>query len=90
MSAIANLTSAKSAFEYIVAAFPHISSCGVQDQQKLIDNVLENFDSMRPLSKISEKDFGVGLYYMVRSCKQQLLMEMLSCFIVVSPHSMTL
>ncbi len=88
-SAIANLTSAKSAIEFIDGAVPLVASCGIDDQQKLIDNVLENFDEMRCPNEISEKDFRVRLYYMLRSCKQQLLSEMLSCFIVVSPHSMT-
>ena len=40
-----------------------------------------------PPNKIPMKDIGVRLYYMLRGSKQ-LVSEMLSCFFVVSPHSM--
>jgi len=88
IKAIANLTSAKTAIKFIDAAIPLLPSCGIEDTQNFMDSVFENFDSMKPPKEIPEKDYGVRLYYLLRGSKR-LVTEMLSCFCVVSPHSMT-
>ena len=70
------------------ASVPLLVSCNVTDKEEFINAMLENFDSMKPSEEILNHDYGVRLYSMLRG-SQPPVTEFLSCFCVVSPHSMT-
>ena len=81
------ITTATTAIEFINASLPLFALCNIEDQDKFMNAVLENFDSMKPGDEISAQDYGVRLYSMLRGSSPAT--EFLSTFCVVSPHSMT-
>ncbi|CAB3999235.1 Hypothetical predicted protein [Paramuricea clavata] len=82
------IITATTAIEFINASLPLLALCNIKDQDKFLNAVLENFDSMKPGDEISAHDYGVRLYSMLRGSKPPAT-EFLSTFCVVSPHSMT-
>ena len=88
LQSIINLTSSKTAAEFIAASLPLFDVCNVDDKDAFIFSVLEHFDAMRPSSDIPSKDYGVKIYIMLRGSKSPVT-EFLSSFCVVSPHSMS-
>ena len=88
LQSIINLTSSKTAAEFIAASLPLFDVCNVDDKDAFISSVLEHFDDMRPSSDIPSEDYGVKIYIMLRGSKS-LVTEFLSSFCVVSLHSMS-
>ena len=82
------ITTATTAIEFINASLPLFALYNIEDQDKFMNAVLENFDSMKPVDEMSAHDYGVQLYSMLRGSKRPAT-EFLSTFCVVSPHSMT-
>ena len=82
------ITTATTAIEFINASLPLFALCNIEDQDKFMNAVLENCDSMKPGDEISAHGYGVRLYSMLRGSKPPAT-EFLSTFCVVSPHSMT-
>ena len=85
---IINITTAKTGIEFINASVPLLIPCNITNQEEFINAVLQNFDSIKPKEEISNQDYGVRLYSMLRGSKPPVT-EFLSSFCVVSPHSMT-
>ena len=68
-SRLIEITTATTAIEFINASLPLFALCNIKDQDKFMNAVLENFDSMKPGDEISAHDYGVRLYSMLRGSK---------------------
>lgn len=82
------VSQANTAGEFINAARPLLLAASVEEVDKFVDSVYENFTDMKPSSDISPKDYGVRIFKMLQHSKPPVT-GFLSCFIVLSPHSMT-
>ena len=58
---IMDLTSSKTADEFITASLSLLDICNITDKDSFISSALENFDDMRPSDDIPSKDYGVKL-----------------------------
>ena len=61
LQSIINLTSSRTAAEFIAASLLLFDVCNVDDKDAFISSVLEHFDDMRPSSDISSKDYDVKI-----------------------------
>ena len=61
------------AIEFVNASIPLLASCNVTDKEEFINEVLENFDSMKPSEEILNHDYGVRarVYMMLRGSHHQ-------------------
>ena len=88
LKGIIAITSSERAMEFVKKSFLLLQHCDITNKDSFTTPLLQNFNQMKPGYAIAANDYDVKLHTILRGRKPP-VSEFLSCFVVVSPHSMT-